>query len=117
MNSGNVYRVSKKSNYYKYTQEVRDKLINICKDYYNSSIKILYKKFKKSYESLDDKEGNNWELQRVCGIEYIIKFLSQDYKLKLTNNSIAGLKTEYNGWRGRDFPKYRESLEKLLEFI
>ena len=117
VDSGNVYKVSERSNYYKYTQEIRDKLINICKDYYNSSIKNLYKNFKKSYESLESKTRESWELQRACGVEYIIKFLSQDYRLKLTNSSIAGIDREYNCWRGKEYPKYRESLEKLLKFI
>jgi len=117
VNSGNVYRVSKKSNYYKYSQDVRDRLINICKEYY-ISMKALYKKFEKSYKALDNEEKSNWwELQRVCGVEYVIKFLSQDYRLKLTEDSKHGLKEELISWRSKSFPKYRESLKKLLEFI
>jgi hypothetical protein len=114
--SGRVYKIEEKSNYYKYTQEIRDKLINICKDYYNSFIQPIYEKFKKSYNSLEN-DFNCWERQRVCGIKYAMEFLTKDYRLKLTENSKEGLKGERNSWRGKDYPLYRESLDKFIELV
>ena len=97
-----------KSNYYRYKSEDRKQLISICRDY-AESILPYYKEFDKG-SKIDD-----WDDARDVENKAIYTFLENSH-IALSDDSVESIKYELGDYRGQEYPRYRESLERLLKF-